>query len=43
MRYMKKFFKWAGYVLLSFIILFFVVLLNLESASYFIVKKVAQF
>lgn len=43
MRYMKKFFKWAGYVLLSFSILLFVVLLNWESVSYFVVKKIAQF
>jgi len=43
MRYMKKFFKWAGYVLLSFIILLFVVLINWESVSYFTVKKIVQF
>ena len=40
---MKKFYKWAGYVSLSFVILIFVVLLNWESASYYIVKKVAHF
>jgi hypothetical protein len=40
---MKKLFKRTGYIILPIAILLFVLLLNWESAGYYVLKKVAQF
>jgi hypothetical protein len=40
---MKKLFKRTGYAILPIVILLFVLLLNWESAGYYVLKKVAQF
>ena len=40
---MKKFIKRAGYAILPIVLLLFVVLLNRESVSHYVLKNVAQF
>jgi hypothetical protein len=40
---MKKLFNRTGYTILPIAILLFVLLLNWESAGYYVLKKVAQF